>query len=92
MAIDREYSCKLPSEEWREEKKRKRAQMAAMQKLPYEIKVKRAELRAGEFVEKLDDMGLEAHVSVGGLDSILLSAVRTGYQVGKLRFGGMKDE
>lgn len=37
MAIDREYSCKLPSEEWREEKKRKRAQMAAMQALPYEI-------------------------------------------------------
>lgn len=62
----------LTSQEWRENKKRKKAQMAAMQALPYKIKVKRAELRAIEFVEKLDDMGLNAHVSVGGLDSIVL--------------------
>ena len=62
----------LSTEEWKSEKKRKKAQMTAMQALPYEIKVKRAELRAREFVEKLDDMGLEAHVSVGGLDSIVL--------------------
>lgn len=46
--------------------------MTAMQRLPYEVKVKRAELRAREFVEKLDDMGMNAHVSVGGLDSITL--------------------
>ena len=59
-------------EEFREHKKQKKAQMTAMQKLPYEVKVKRAELRALEFVEKLDDMGLNAHVSVGGLDSIVL--------------------
>lgn len=62
----------ISGEDWREEKKRKRAQMKAMQALPYEVKVKRAEMRAKEFVEKLDDMGLEAHVSVGGLDSIVL--------------------
>lgn len=53
----------LSTEEWKSEKKRKKAQMTAMQALPYEIKVKRAELRAREFVEKLDDMGLEAHVT-----------------------------
>lgn len=46
--------------------------MAAMQALPYEVKVKRAELRAREYIEKLDAMGLHAHVSVGGLDSIVL--------------------
>lgn len=62
----------MENEEWKAEKKRKKAQMAAMQALPYKVKVKRAELRAIEFVEKLDDMGLEAHVSVGGLDSIVL--------------------
>lgn len=62
----------LTTDEWRAEKKRKKAQMAAMQALPYEVKVKRAELRAREYIEKLDDMGLEAHVSVGGLDSIVL--------------------
>ncbi|MBP3700336.1 MAG: hypothetical protein J6I64_00455, partial [Lachnospiraceae bacterium] len=67
-----ENERELTTEEWREEKKRKKAQMAAMQALPYEVKVKRAELRAREYIETLDDMGLEAHVSVGGLDSIVL--------------------
>lgn len=62
----------LTTEEWKEEKKRKKAQMIAMQRLPYEVKVKRAELRAIEFVERLDDLDMNAHVSVGGLDSIVL--------------------
>lgn len=62
----------ITTEEWKEQKRRKKAQMTAMQNLPYEVKVKRAELRAREFVERLDDMGKTAHVSVGGLDSITL--------------------
>lgn len=62
----------LTTEEWKNEKKKKKAQMTAMQALPYEIKVRRAELRAREYVDKLDEMGLNAHVSVGGLDSIVL--------------------
>lgn len=59
-------------EEFRKKKKEAKARMTAMQNLPYEVKVKRAERRAWEFVEKLDEMGLNAHVSVGGLDSITL--------------------
>lgn len=62
----------LTTDEWKAEKKKKKAQMAAMQALPYDVKVKRAERRAREFVERLDDMDLNAHVSVGGLDSIVL--------------------
>ena len=62
----------LSIEEWKEEKRKKKAQFTAMQQLPYEVKVKRAELRAIEFIEKLDEMGMNAHVSVGGLDSITL--------------------
>ena len=62
----------MTTEEWREEKKRKRMLFTAQQKQPYEVKVRRAELRAIEFVEKLYDLGMEAHVSVGGLDSITL--------------------
>lgn len=62
----------LTTEEWKAEKKKKRAQFTAMQNLPYEVKVKRAELRAVEFIAKLDDLGMNAHVSVGGLDSIIL--------------------
>ena len=59
-------------EEFKEKKKLKKAQMTAMQNLPYNIKVRRAEIRAHEFISTLDGMGLEAHVSVGGLDSITL--------------------
>lgn len=59
-------------EEFKNRKKQKVAKMAAMQNLPYEVKVRRAEIRAWEFMEKLDEMGLNAHVSVGGLDSITL--------------------
>lgn len=59
-------------EEYRQKKREAKARMTAMQNLPYEVKVKRAERRAYEFVEKLDDMGMNAHVSVGGLDSIVL--------------------
>lgn len=46
--------------------------MAAMQALPYEVKVRRAELRAKEFIDRLYDLDMEAHISVGGLDSITL--------------------
>ena len=60
------------SDDWKEQKKRQKAIFTAQQNLPYEVKVKRAELRAREFVERLDDMELNAHVSVGGLDSICL--------------------
>ena len=62
----------LTTEEWKAEKRKKKAHMVAMQALPYEVKIKRAELRAREYIEKLDDMELNAHVSVGGLDSIVL--------------------
>ena len=45
----------------------------AMQRLPYEVKVKRAELRIKEFYEKVVyDMGKHVHISVGGLDSLTL--------------------
>ena len=84
----------MVDEKWREEKKRKKAQMAAMQALPYEIKVRRAELRAREFVEKLDDMGLEAHVSVGGLDSIvlLLFLRRIGIDIPAISVSSLEDK
>ena len=44
----------------------------AKQKLPYEIKVKYAEIRAREFVGMCDEKEKNYHVSVGGLDSITL--------------------
>lgn len=45
----------------------------AMQRLPYEVKVRRAEQRAKEFYDEIvNERGLNVHVSVGGLDSITL--------------------
>ena len=58
--------------EWKRKKSEARAQMVAMQRLPYEVKKKRSELRANEFIEQMYDRDKEAHVSVGGLDSITL--------------------
>lgn len=54
----------LEREQWREEKRRKKANFIAMQNLPYEVKVKRAELRALEFINELDRRDLNAHVSI----------------------------
>ena len=81
-------------EEFKEKKKLKKAQMTAMQKLPYDIKVRRAEIRAHEFIRTLDQMGLEAHVSVGGLDSItLLFFLRSiGIDVPAISVSGLEDK
>ena len=42
------------------------------QSLPYELKVRHAEIRAREFYDKITGEGHNVHVSVGGLDSITL--------------------
>lgn len=84
----------LTTEEWKAEKKKKKAQMTAMQALPYEVKIKRAELRANEFISELDARGLNAHVSVGGLDSIvlLLFLRRIGIDVPAISVSSLEDK
>ena len=59
-------------EEWKRKKSEARARMTAMQRLPYEVKKRRSAIRANEFMEQMDKRGKNAHVSVGGLDSITL--------------------
>ena len=59
-------------EEYRREKKYKKAMFSEMQKYKYDVKKRRAELRATEFETEMKNRGLNAHVSVGGLDSITL--------------------
>ena len=51
-------------EEWKSRKKEAKARFTAMQNLPYEVKVRRAERRAIEFIEEMDKRGFNAHVSV----------------------------
>lgn len=62
----------MSQEEWKQRKKEKRAKFVALQRLPYEVKLRRQEKRAWEFYEEVQSRGMNAHVSVGGLDSITL--------------------
>ena len=48
------------------------ASFKAKQQLPYELKVKYAEIRVREFIKECDKRDLNTHISVGGLDSITL--------------------
>ena len=75
--LEEDEATELPSidkafEDWKKAKNAARLRMVTMQNQPYEIKKKRSELRAKEFVGKMDIRGKNAHVSVGGLDSITL--------------------
>lgn len=62
----------LSTEEWKERKKAKIGFMRQKQALPFEAKKRYAENRANEFIDEMWKMGCNAHVSVGGLDSITL--------------------
>lgn len=62
----------LTLEEWKQQKRDKKARFTAMQNLPYDIKIKRAAIRAKEFYNEMAMRGFDCHVSVGGLDSITL--------------------
>lgn len=62
----------LTLEEWKAQKKEKKRIFTELQNLPYEDKIRLAEIRVTDFLERLEDIGMNAHVSVGGLDSITL--------------------
>ena len=80
--------------EWKRRKSEARAIMAAMQSLPYEVKKRRSELRAHEFIEQMDKRGKSAHVSVGGLDSITLHVFlkSIGIDVPAISVSGLEDK
>ena len=81
-------------QEWKKQKSEARARMVAMQNLPYEVKKKRSELRAKEFVSEMDKRDLNAHVSVGGLDSITLHVFlkSIGINVPAISVSGLEDK
>ena len=84
----------IEQDEWKARKKEAKARFTAMQNLPYEVKVRRAEQRAIEFIEEMDKRGFNAHVSVGGLDSItLLFFLRNiGIDVPAISVSGVEDK
>lgn len=65
-----------------------------MQNLPYKVKVKRAEQRVYEFLDEMDKRGCNAHVSVGGLDSItlLLFIRHLGIDIPAISVSGVEDK
>lgn len=56
----------------RENSEKKIADFMVKEKQPYSFKRKYAAIRAREFVSECDKRGLNYHVSIGGLDSIVL--------------------
>lgn len=59
-------------EDWKQYKKEQHAKFVVLQRLPYEVKIKRQARRAWEFYEEMISRDCNCHVSVGGLDSITL--------------------
>lgn len=91
---DRTEAEKQEFAEWKQRKREAKARFTAMQNLPYKVKIKRAELRAIEFMEQMDARGYNAHVSVGGLDSItlLLFLRHIGIDVPAISVSGVEDK
>ncbi len=81
-------------EQWKKEKKDAKQRFTALQNLPYEVKVKKAELRVYEFLSEMDKRGCHAHVSVGGLDSItlLLFIRKMGIDIPAISVSGVEDK
>lgn len=60
-------------EEYKEHKRLKHEEMLKKQNLPFSIKRRMSENRIRSFIEEAQSRGLNTHVSVGGLDSIVLA-------------------
>lgn len=62
-------------ESYKEHKKQKHQEMLSKQRVPYSIKVAMAKDRIRDFIQECDRRGYSYHVSVGGLDSIVLGCL-----------------
>lgn len=84
----------LTTEEWKAEKRRKKAEMVQKQQTPYPGKVNRAKRLIREFDEEMFNRGLNTHISVGGLDSIVLTVLiaSMGMNVPAISVSMLEDE
>lgn len=62
----------MTKEEYKQYKMELHRQMLSKQQVPYSIKRRMSETRIRDFYEEAQSRGLNCHVSVGGLDSIVL--------------------
>lgn len=81
-------------EEYKEHKKQKHQEMLMKQMVPYKIKVAMAKDRIRDFIKECDSRGLNYHVSVGGLDSIVLAKLieSIGYDVPRVSASSLEDK
>lgn len=70
--LRRKMSNEFTTEEWKQQKKKQKARFTVLQRLPYEVKIKRQEHKAWNFYDEMLSRDCDCHVSVGGLDSITL--------------------
>lgn len=61
--------------EYKKHKQQKHEEMLQKQNLPYNVKVRMAQNRIKAFIDECNSRGLNYHVSVGGLDSIVLGTL-----------------
>lgn len=81
-------------EEYKKHKAQKHQEMLMKQRVPYSIKRKMSETRIRDFIEECDKGGLNYHVSVGGLDSIVLAHLieSMGYDVPRVSASSLEDK
>ncbi len=80
--------------EWKKQKSENRARMKYLQNLPYHVKKRKSEYRANEFIEEMERREKNAHVSVGGLDSITLHVFlkSIGVHIPAISVSGLEDK
>ena len=80
-------------EDYKAHKKQKHEEMLMKQNVPYAIKVRMSKDRIRTFIDECDRRGLNYHVSVGGLDSIVLAKLieSMGYDVPRVSASSLED-
>jgi len=80
-------------EEYKAHKKLKHEEMLMKQNVPYSVKRKMSERRIRDFINECEARGLNYHVSVGGLDSIVLATLieSMGYKVPRVSASTLED-
>lgn len=81
-------------EEYKAHKAEKHAEMLKKQRVPYSIKRKMSESRIRDFIHECERRRLNYHVSVGGLDSIVLATLieTMGYKVPRVSASSLEDK
>ena len=79
---------------YKQHKMEKHKEMLMKQQVPYSIKVRMSEDRIRDFIHECGKRGLNYHVSVGGLDSIVLATLieRMGYDVPRVSASSLEDK